>query len=216
MRLTLAAVDADKTSMDVAAPISVAIARFEDLIDAGLRSLIGADPHLEIVATDIAVELLDAVFAQQSPRVALLNLAALPAPTEVRRLHAAHPETRLVVVAGHLTPGESNRLLALGATACLGKQVQARDILTAIHLASRGLHVLPDGNPASANGDVHELLTPREGEVFDQLALGRSNGEIAATLSVSVETIRTHARSVFRKLGVGSRRELTSPPAARR
>jgi len=216
MRLTLLAVDADKTPMDVAAPITVAIARFEDLIDAGLRSLIGADPNIQIVASDIAVELLDAVIAQQSPRVALLNLAALPAPTEVRRLHTAHPETRLVVLAGHPTAGECSQLLALGATTCLGKEVQARDILNAIHLASRGLHVLPDGEPSSANGDVHDVLTPREGEVLDQLALGRSNAEIAAALSVSVETVRTHARSIFRKLGVGSRRELASLPATRR
>ena len=61
--------------------------------------------------------------------------------------------------------------------------------------------------PVSAwNG--HEVLTPREADVLDQLQLGRSNGEIAAALSVSVETVRTHARSVFRKLGVHSRREL--------
>jgi len=202
--------------MDVAAPITVAIARFEDLIGAGLRSLIGADPNIAIVASDVAVDRLDAVIAPQSPRVALLNLAALPAPTEVRRLHTAHPESRLVVLAGHPTAGECNQLLALGATACLGKEVQARDVLTAIHLASRGLHVLPDGKATSANGDVHDILTPREAEVLDQLALGQSNAEIAAALSVSVETVRTHARSVFRKLGVRSRRELTSLPAARR
>jgi LuxR family maltose regulon positive regulatory protein len=46
--------------------------------------------------------------------------------------------------------------------------------------------------------------------VLGLLQLGRSNGEIAVELSVSVETVRTHARSVFRKLGVRSRRELSS------
>lgn len=40
------------------------------------------------------------------------------------------------------------------------------------------------------------------------LRLGRSNGEIAAALSIGVETVRTHTRSVYRKLGVRSRREL--------
>ncbi|MGH2840110.1 MAG: LuxR C-terminal-related transcriptional regulator [Solirubrobacteraceae bacterium] len=193
--------------MELDRPVTVVLARFEDLINAGLRNLIEDDPHLRIVASEIAPDALDAVIAERGPRVALLNLAALQAPSEVRRLHAAHPETRLVVLANRPTPGECSQLLALGATACLGKEVQARDVLNTIHLASRGLHVLPYGNPVAVS-DGHEVLTPREADVLDQLQLGRSNSEIAAALSVSIETVRTHARSVFRKLGVHSRREL--------
>ena len=60
------------------------------------------------------------------------------------------------------------------------------------------------------------MLTPREAEVLDQLQLGRSNAEIAIALSVSIETVRTHARSVFRKLGVKGRRELATLAAHRR
>jgi DNA-binding NarL/FixJ family response regulator len=193
--------------MDLGRAVTVVLARFEDLINAGLRSLIEHDPNLRIVASDVQADRLDPVIAEWAPRVALLNLAALRAPTEVRRLHTAHPETRLVVLASHPTPGECSQLLALGATACLGKEVESRDVLNAIHLASRGLHVLPYGGP-SAVSNGFEVLTPREADVLDQLQLGRSNSEIAAALSVSVETIRTHARSVFRKLGVHNRREL--------
>jgi DNA-binding CsgD family transcriptional regulator len=43
---------------------------------------------------------------------------------------------------------------------------------------------------------------------MELLRSGRSNAEIAHTLHVSIETVRTHARRVYRKLGVGSRREL--------
>jgi DNA-binding NarL/FixJ family response regulator len=111
------------------------------------------------------------------------------------------------VLATNPTPAECNQLLALGATACLGRDVESRDVLNTIHLASRGLHVLPRGETAAAG---HDMLTAREADVLGLLQLGRSNGEIAAELSVSVETVRTHARSVFRKLGVRSRRELSS------
>ena len=107
-------------------------------------------------------------------------------------------------------------MLALGATACLGKAVEGRDVLNAIHLASRGLHVLPHSTPAgAAAGLLPDALTPREADVLDQLQLGRSNGEIAVALGVSVETVRTHARAVFRKLGVHSRRELSGLSRAR-
>jgi DNA-binding NarL/FixJ family response regulator len=197
--------------MDLAAPVTIVLARFEDIVNAGLRSLIERDPNLKIVVSDVEVDRLDAVIAERRPRVVLLNLAALPAPAEVRRLHTAHPETRIIVLASRPTPGECSQLLALGATACLGKEVQARDVLNTIHLASRGLHVLPYGGAAAA-GQGLDVLTPREAEVLDQLQLGRSNAEIAAALSVSIETVRTHARSVFRKLGVHSRRELNGLP----
>jgi DNA-binding CsgD family transcriptional regulator len=55
------------------------------------------------------------------------------------------------------------------------------------------------------------LLTSRELEVLARLQQRRSNAQIAADLHVSIETVRTHARHIYRKLGVGSRRELLAP-----
>jgi DNA-binding NarL/FixJ family response regulator len=203
--------------MDASLPVTVLIARFEDLISAGLRSLIGADTHMRIVAGDVDAERLDAVIAEHEPRVAIVNFGSLHSPAEIRRLSAAHPATRLVVLANNPTPGECAQLLALGATACLGKEVEGRDVLNTIHLASRGLHVLPHATHATATTPLlPDVLTPREADVLDQLQMGRSNGEIALALSVSVETVRTHVRSVFRKLGVKGRRELATLSAHRR
>jgi DNA-binding NarL/FixJ family response regulator len=207
--------------MDASRPVTVLLARFEDLVSAGLRSLIGDDPNLRIVAFDVHRDELAAAIAVQGPRVAILNFGSLRAPAELRHLNAAHPATRLVVLANHPTPGECAQLLALGVTACLGKDVEGRDVLNAIHLVSRGLHVLPHATRRSAGTPLlPDILTPREADVLDQLQLGRSNGEIAVALSVSIETVRTHARSVFRKLGVKlgvkSRRELATLSARRR
>lgn len=197
--------------MSAASPVSVAIARFEDLVGRGLRALIAEDEHLAVVASDVPHEQLAQVVAERRPQVALLNFGSLRSPTEVRQLASAHPATRLIVLANRPTPGECNQMLAFGATACLSKETQARDVLSAIHLASRGLHVLPRSAtelaaPAQSSGP--QLLTPREADVLAQLQRGRSNGEIAAELHVGVETVRTHARNIYRKLGVGSRREL--------
>jgi DNA-binding NarL/FixJ family response regulator len=203
--------------MDASRPVTVLVAQFEDLVGAGLRSLISADEHLQIVAAGVGVERLDEEIAAHAPRVAILNFGSLRAPAELRRLSAAHPQTRLVVLANHPTPGECAQLLALGATACLGKEVEGRDVLNTIHLASRGLHVLPHDTHATATTPLlPDVLTAREADVLDQLQLGRSNSEIAEVLSVSVETVRTHASSVFRKLGVKGRRELATLSARRR
>jgi DNA-binding NarL/FixJ family response regulator len=79
-----------------------------------------------------------------------------------------------VVLANRPTAAECNQMLSFGATACLSKETEARDVINAIHLASRGMHVLP--RSAAAGGastlDVigSELLTRREAEVLESAA----------------------------------------------
>jgi DNA-binding CsgD family transcriptional regulator len=48
-------------------------------------------------------------------------------------------------------------------------------------------------------------LSPREREVLERAAFGRSNGQIAAELGVTVNTVKFHLASIFRKLGVANR-----------
>jgi DNA-binding NarL/FixJ family response regulator len=194
--------------MPARSPVNVAVAQFEDLVAHGLRVLIEEDEHLALVADAVPQERIADVLAAQAPQVALLNFGSLRTPLEVRELAAAHPDTRLVVLANRPTPAECNQMLAFGATACLSKETQARDILSAIHLASRGLHVLPRTNADALPPRGPDLLTQREASVLELLQQGRSNGEIAAQLHIGIETVRTHARSIYRKLGVRSRREL--------
>ena len=87
-------------------------------------------------------------------------------------------------------------------------------MLNAIHLASCGLQLIlrvpSPGGGAPAGG---HLLAQREAEVLPLLQQGRTNLQIALELHVGVETVRTHARSIYRKLGICSRRELVVPPA---
>jgi len=188
--------------------ITVVIGRFEDLAARGLRSLLAEQANIRVVAADVELDAFDAALTEHEPQVAIVNFGSLRTPVEINRLHTAHPTTRLVVLANRPTPSECNQMLAFGATACLSKETQGRDILNAIHLASRGLHVLPRTDAPEPLGPA--LLTPREAHVLEHLQAGRSNAEIALALSVSVETIRTHRRNIYRKLGVRTRRELAS------
>lgn len=192
-------------------PLKLVVGRFEDLIAHGLRSLLGNDRDIELVATDVELDALDALLIEHRPDVALINFGALRSPVDVNRLHIAHPGTRLLVLAHRPTTTDGNQLLAFGATACLPKESRARDILEAIHMAARGLHVPRRPEPDAETEPIGpELLTPRESVVLEHLRAGRSNAEIALALAVSVETIRTHRRNIYRKLGVRTRRELAS------
>jgi DNA-binding NarL/FixJ family response regulator len=195
---------------------SVVSAKFEDLVAIGLGVLIRDDPNLELVAEDVPPEEIEAAIERHSPSVVLLNFGTLRAPAQVYQLHQAYPGTRIVVLANRPTAAECNQMLSFGATACLSKETEARDIVNAIHLASRGMHVLPRSAASAGVGSAAlegaELLTPREAEVLELLTDGRTNAQIAQRLTIGIETVRTHARNIYRKLGISSRRELGSLP----
>ena len=195
-------------------PITIVLAHFEDLFARGLRELLESDPSLAILATDVEYRRIGVVLRAHRPDVAIIDVGALGRLAEVRELSGSHPATRLILLGNDPAPVECAQLLAFGASACLGRDTQARDVINAIHLASRGLQVAPRvvagvGGRSIVRGS---LLTQREADVLALLQQGRSNAQIALALQVGVETIRTHARNIYRKLGVASRRELTAPP----
>lgn len=197
-------------------PVTLVLARFDDLLAGGLRELIDGDPSLAIVAADVEHPRIPVVLRAHRPDVAILDAGALAKLADVRELGLAHPATRLVLLADGPSMVECAQLLAFGASACLSRDTQSRDVLNAIHLASRGLQVIPRAASEPGGGSIArgQLLTSREAEVLPLLQLGRSNAQIAVALQVGVETVRTHARNIYRKLGVSSRRELAAPPAA--
>ena len=191
---------------------TVVAGKFEDLVATGLEVVIGNDPNLELAARDVPLSEIESVAAKHSPAVVLLNYAAISSPADVQELTHRLPDARVIVLANRPSAAECTQMLSFGATGCLSKETEARDIVNAIHLASRGMHVLP--RSAAAGGGVERLgvegneLTTREVEVLELLQDGRTNSEIAGALSIGIETVRTHARNIYRKLGVPSRREL--------
>lgn len=187
---------------------TVAVGRFDDLLARGLRGVIEDDASLELVAEDVASAKLETLLRTLRPRVAILDTASLRNPAEVRALSSEHRGTHLLLLADRPSSIECAQLLTFGAAACLAKATQLRDVRNAIHLASRGLQL----TPRDTHGGVGSgLLTSRELEVLARLQQHRSNAQIAADLHISIETVRTHARHIYRKLGVGSRSELLAP-----
>jgi DNA-binding NarL/FixJ family response regulator len=193
-------------------PITVAVGRFDDLLARGLRGLIEDDPSLELVAADLAREQIASVLRSRRPRALVLDLSCLRSPADVRQLATRHPQTHIVLLADRASSVECAQMLAFGAAACLAKAAEGRDMLNALHLAARGLQLTP--REAFGTRPGFSVLTARECEVLSELQRRRSNAQIAASLHVSIETVRTHARHIYRKLGVTSRRELVGQSLA--
>jgi two-component system response regulator DesR len=136
-----------------------------------------------------------------APHVALVDLfVGDEAGTDIaRRVRAAHPATRVLLVsgAGRISATAAR---AAGAAGFVTKDRSAADIVEAIHRVGTGEEVF---DPPAIG--VAQRLTVREREVLELVAAGLTNAEIAGELQLSPNTVKEHASSMFRKLGARNR-----------
>lgn len=188
--------------------VTVAIGRFEPLVDRGLIDVLREDHHVDVLASGLDDHALEVMAAEQMPQVVILDEAA--ERSAFGRLRETAPTTRVVVLAHEPAREYGMRLLAAGAT-CVARNAPAVDLVAAVHLVARGerAFIAADGArvercyPSEAS-----VLTKRETEVLGCLSRGHSHAEIALALAIGVETVRTHVASILRKLKAQSRREL--------
>jgi two-component system response regulator DesR len=136
-----------------------------------------------------------------TPHVALVDLfVGDEAGTDIaRRVRAAHPATRVLLVsgAGRISATAAR---AAGAAGFVTKDRSAAQIVEAIHRVGTGGDVFD-----TPVGSAAQLLTTRERQVLELVANGLTNAEIAAKLELSPNTVKEHASSMFRKLGARNR-----------
>jgi len=166
--------------------------------------VLGAFSTTELIETGISLY----------PDVILWKVNGDPIPV-ISETKAKSPLTRLVIVLRD--PGEYNmtELIRLGLHGCLPLRLLPKQIVSAVELIlDAGVLCLPRFGPEYHNKinsqDNHSLLgslTKREQEVFTLLKKGQTNSEIASALYISESTVKSHLRSIFRKLGVNKRNE---------
>ncbi len=189
--------------------IRVVLGQFGALVDRGLIEILQEDESFKLLGNNLDCLALECAVAEQKPEIVILDEGCVPEPSLLTRLLAARPEIGLVVMAHLPSRAYAARLLAAGAT-CLSKDASPADIRATVHLAAEGRHMLTfdvaSQSGRSTRGEAR--LTPRQAEVFQYMRLGQSYPTIAYTLGISVETVRTHAEQVLRKLGVTRKSEL--------
>jgi DNA-binding NarL/FixJ family response regulator len=123
----------------------------------------------------------------------------------------ANPAFRHVVVyTGEMSPSAVSRMLAAGASGFFSKDLPAGALVDGLQRVARGDQVLllaPHRRARSSADWPGRLagLTERESEVLALLAKGYRNHEIGDALFVSLDTVKTHVKAVYRKLGVRNR-----------
>jgi DNA-binding NarL/FixJ family response regulator len=195
--------------------VTVVVGRLEPLIfGRGLEDVLRKDRSVHLLDSGLTDSELELVIVRQAPQVAIVGEAA--ARSRLRHLRALQPRTGLLVLADDPRPAYAMRVLASGAS-CVARNASPSDLLCAIRLTAQETRVFvsPDGKRIEHRYPDRALLhtlTKRETEVVELLCEGLSNPEIAEALHISVETVRTHVRTILRKLGVQTRRELVGMP----
>lgn len=206
--------------------IRVLVVDDQAIVRDGLVTVLSLVPDLEVVGE--AADGAEAVVAveRDRPDVVLMDLRmpGVDGPTATARITAAHPEVGVLVLTTFADDDSIVTALRAGARGYLTKDAGRTEIATAIRAVASGQATFdasvgarlvaqlagpPSASAAPSPGvrDRFPDLTPREADVLDRIAAGRSNPEIAAELFLTVPTVKSYVNQVFAKLGVRSRAE---------
>ena len=200
--------------------IRVVIADDQSMVRAGFRSLLQAEPDIDVVAEAADGEqAIDAV-RRFKPDVALMDIRMpnVDGLEATRRIVQAGSATRILILTTFDLDEYVYEGLRVGASGFLLKDASPEQLIAAIHVITEGEAVLapsvtrrvveafarlpaPQDDLQAALG----TLTAREREVLKLMATGRSNSELADALVVSEATAKTHVRNVLAKLGLRDR-----------
>ena len=195
----------------------ILIADDHGLLRRGLRAALADSPHLvvEAEAEDgrTAVELA----LRLKPDIAILDVSMphLNGLDAARAIAAGSPETRVLVLTAHESEKLVREVLRAGARGYLLKSDAASELIPAIEalLADRSYftstvaQAVLEGylkNDAVEDPEAGGALSPREREIVQLLAEGKSSKEIARLLSIAVNTADTHRGNIMRKMGFES------------
>jgi DNA-binding NarL/FixJ family response regulator len=173
-----------------------------DVVHWGFRLLLERQSWVErCVAVSGAKEAMERAPRLQ-PDVALIDLLLHDeSGTELcEELHAAQPDTRILLISGvgSISPAVARRA---GASGFVSKELGAGDIVKAVRMVALGMEVF------GRNEEEPGPLSGREREVVVLIAGGATNREIAKRLYLSPHTVKEHTSAIYRKLGVRNRAE---------
>ena len=197
--------------------IRILLADDHALVRRGFAMILAAQPDMEIAgeagngreAVELAQKLKPDVMVMDVTMPELNGIEA------TRRLIELSPRTRVLALSMHKDAVYVREILRAGARGYLLKDSADADLLAAVRAVAKGEGYLSPGVSDAVLSDYRrhvtdplDLLTSREREVLQMIAEGKTNKEIATTLTLSVYTVEAHRGRVMEKLNLHSTGEL--------
>lgn len=194
--------------------VRVLIAEDHTLVAQGLQVMLSMTDELDLVGVvSTADDAVERVLAE-SIDVVLMDVQlgeATDGIAATRRIKELAPDTKVLILTMFTDPGTVTEAVKAGADGYLSKSASRDAVLQAIHDVAAGQSVLDpivtQGVFGTLSGRDRRLLSERELSVLQELTQGKSTREVADVLHLSEETVRTHLKRIFKKLGVRDRAE---------
>jgi DNA-binding NarL/FixJ family response regulator len=196
--------------------IRILLADDHTVIRSGLRLLLEQQEDFKVVAEASDGREAVALVAKHHPDVAILDIGMpqLNGIEATRQILSAEPATQVVILSMHTDEGYVLRALKAGARAYILKNSAEADLMRAVRSVAEGKSFF---SPVISKmlledyvrqirdkqvEDSYDLLTPREREILQLLAEGRTNKEVANILHLSVYTVDAHRGNILQKLNL--------------
>ncbi len=204
--------------------IRILIADDHTIVREGLRKLLDDESGIEVVgeATDGRDAVAKAIDLLPDIVIMDLSMPGLHGLEATRQICKRSPKTRVLILSMHKNEAYVLQALQSGASGYILKDSASEEVVGAIHAVSKGDSylspaisrvVIEDYLRVSSPGQggaktLYDTLTVREREIFQLLAEGLKNQEIAERLHVSVKTVETHRAHIMEKLNLNNIAEL--------
>ena len=191
-------------------PIRILLADDHPSLRDGLASILESQPDLTVVAQAGTGREAVEKFKATSPDVLIVDLRMPDGDgiQTIKELVACNPAVKALVLTTYDNEEDIFSALEAGARGYILKDTTREEIIEAVRQIHAGNRYLPSAIAARlADRMIRPSLTPRELDVLRLVSRGRTNKEMAVAMFVSEETIKSHMKALFQKLGVHDRAE---------
>lgn len=190
--------------------ITIALADDHRVVTTSLTAYLQTFADMKVVGVAPSGEALLERVSAWRPQVVLLDLlmpGGIDGVETAKRLQKAAPDVRIIALTASMDEARMMAVLRAGAVGYVRKDADPEVLIQAIRAVAAGRTFIDPAVAARSGAGRPPAveLTPRESDVLRELATGLSNKEIANSLGVSEETIKTHVANLLGKLGVDNR-----------
>lgn len=196
-------------------PVRVLLADDHAMVRAGIRALLREMEGVTIVAEASNGREALALARSSMPGLVIMDISMkeLNGIEATDRMHAENPAVPILILSMHDTKDFVRRALKAGAAGYLVKDSAPMELEMAIHAVMRGetylspkvsrhlVSSLLQGSASQGEASI-DALTPRQREILQLVAEGKSTKQIAFTLAISVKTVETHRAALMERLGI--------------